>query len=289
VWVQSPVQQDTGRKELSEHELLDLAIERVRRFLRENGLHLLVALVTVIAALVAARTIAARRDASKLKAWSALAADGPVSYLYRTYAMDPDWTEQRRVEMMADCREIIDEHGRSKAVPWAMLRLAALHVLGEELDDASKTYESVMKEYGGTVCADSAREGLATVLEDMGDYTRAAGLYEEIAAERGTRFLMAAARCYEMAGELESAESTYSEVVEAAQTPELPRLARQRLRALDEGKPLGPPPALRRPRPLPPPIPEGTEPGAEGAETPEHGPSETPDPAPPDTPVQETD
>jgi predicted negative regulator of RcsB-dependent stress response len=220
--------------ELSDHELLDIMITRTRTFLRAHGVHVLFALAVLLLIVVVVQTIVAKRQAADIKGHQVLSDQRPVSLLTTAYARPTPAVEQDRLDMMEQCRQIIEEHGSSSAAPWARMRLAQLLALRQEWEKAAAQYEAVIAGYENETLRNAARAGLASVREDLGEFEEAAALYAQVATSLPV-YLVDAGRCYEMAGNLDGARAAYAELETADVPDSVKARAENRLKAIKRG------------------------------------------------------
>lgn len=262
------IQDRPKHDEISEHELLDVIIGRVKEFLRRYGLHVVLAVAVIALVGVLLKKAGERRVRRDIEAWKAMANLESTSRLREVYPYDPGRAEPVRAEMMQVCRGILEDQPGSTAAPWAKLKLAGLHAIGQEWPDATALYRQIIEDQPDSVVARLANSGLAATLEETGRYGEAAALYKELSGGKTGYDMFAAARCYELAGKSEAARKIYDRLANVENMPALAAAARARRMEIDEGNPLTPPPALMLPRSRPPTPPdEGTEePPADTAE-----------------------
>ncbi len=259
--------------ETAEDEVL-AALERVKDFLWENALHLLVAVGVIFLGVLGYQYYTLSREAETLQDWRAL---GGIPGNFQLLFTPSPGSEQMRKEAVAACRRILQTGSETSAHPWVMLRLASLLAGGEQWEEAAETYRQLLEEYPDGQAAKTALPGYAAVMEEMGDYERAAALYEELAAGDRKLHLFDAARCRELNGELEAAQALYRNFLQTPPADQLGDLARSRLTALARGEVLQPPP-----RP-----PEAKQPTIEAPEAPAETPLELLRPVPAETPLME--
>jgi len=234
---------------LSEHEILDIIVERAKGLARQYGLHVLLGVGVVFLGLTIHRIYSARQLERKATARRAVSEMLDVSYL--TLHSEP--IEQRRLKDIQRARDLAENGPRTDASPWITLKLGNLHAYAEEWQQAADAYGSVLQRYPDSAAAEVARTARAAALEALGRYGEAATLYGEAARTGLALHYLDSGRCHELAADAAAARGAYRALADNTDTPpELRKLAQSRLDDVSAGRLLDPPPALeplRKPAP----------------------------------------
>lgn len=253
----------------SDQEIIDHILAAVKPFLLKNGLHIALAVLVVVVAVVLFRTRGYRHERWTNDGWDAVAAVPDSAFLF---IYQPEQTDVLRRTAIEQCRLILEEGPETGATPWLLLKIANLHASGEEWSAAIETYNRLIGQYGDSLAADMAREGLGVALEEAGRYDEAAKVYETLAEGGTQRYLLHAGRSRELAGQVPAAEADYRRMLDGDVAGELQSVAKARLAELAAGHALRPPPEPRPPSPVetePPAGAPGAEPLAVPKDTPE--------------------
>jgi tetratricopeptide (TPR) repeat protein len=121
---------------------------------------------------------------------------------------------QTAVQML---KEIVDSAPGTNAAQQAMMYLGDAYTSQGKPADAASWYRRALSKARNTEAKAASLHGLAAALEDRGDFTQAAGRYEELAKlgvtdnERG-RAMIAQARCLGKAGQTQKAIEVYTAI-----------------------------------------------------------------------------
>jgi len=256
--------------EASDYEVLMRVLERARTLVRQNGLHVLLAVLVLVAAVVLYRTHHVRRQSRAHAAWELLGSLDDPSYAYMASPLE---AEQALALALAQVTEALANPADARTIPWLLLKQGSLLTAGGRWDEALEVYRRIVREYPDA--GELAEPAMAVVLEAAGRYEESAALRERLAADSADHWVDAG-RCRELAGDLAGAQASYRKALDAGLSDSLRELAADRLAALERGEPLPAPPEEPEPEPEAPAliVPQET-PFATG----------TADPAPPGAPA----
>lgn len=250
-------QQSTGP---SGSDALDAFVQRLRPFAQQYGRGALIALAAVLVVYFAWHGYRGKARAQRAASWEALSGLPATDQPY----MKRDEAEEMFLQAIDGCQEILDEHWKTDATPWVLLKMASAQGFAGLHEDALATHLRLQEEYPSHLAARISAPNLAGTMEQLGRYRDAATEYERIARQQGEHSSLwaDAARCWEMAGEKEAALRAYEKVAQE----EGFAAAAFRLKSLTAGKPLltaPPPPPSRETLPRGEDSPPGAEPSPE--------------------------
>ena len=240
-----------------EEDLLAVSLEGARKFFVANWLHIIFTLALVAAIVMAVKAYQLRRESHVLAAWGEL---GSVPADELQFVAQPEQAAQIRQEAMTTIQDVIQNPPEAAAVPWAQLQLGSLQADGADWTDAEHTFSVLTTKYPKSAPVATARAAQATSLEALGKYKEAGDMYEKLAGEDQPFYLLSAARCRELAGELDAAKKLYEKARDnAAKDQSMTQAATARLEDLAMGLPLTMPPVvqaakLAMPEPSPAPV-----------------------------------
>jgi len=114
--------------------------------------------------------------------------------------------------------ELLDRYGGTKSGKHGLLFKGDALLEGNKYDEAIDTYEKFLsKEKRDELLRTSARKGIATALEDKGEFAKAANVHENLArlleGNEAAEELMNAARCFTAASMYGNAIQDYEKVI----------------------------------------------------------------------------
>ena len=226
-----------------EEDLLAVSLQNARKFIVANWLHIVFALALVAAIAMAVRAYEYRRQSHVLAAWGEL---GSVPADELQFVAQPDKVEQMRQEALTAVGDVVQHPPEAAAMPWAQLQFGSLQADGGDWTGAARTFADLTTKYPLSEPVATARAALATSLEAQGKYKEAGDIYERLAGEDQPYYLLSAARCRELAGDLDAAKQLYEKARDnAAKDQSLAQSALARLQDLAMGLPLTVPPAVQ--------------------------------------------
>ena len=191
--------QPEPQQQQPEEDLLAASLEGARKFFVANWLHIIFALALVAAIVMAVKAYQLRRESHVLAAWGEL---GSVPADELEFVAQPEQAAQIRQEEITKIQDVIQHPPEAAAVPWAQLQLGSLQADGGDWTAAEHTFSVLTTKYPTSAPVGTARAAQATCLEALGKYKEAAAIYEDLAGDDQPYYLVSAARCRELAGEL---------------------------------------------------------------------------------------
>jgi len=236
---------ETRQETHVEHEKVLKALNRLKKFLWANALHVALIIAIIALGVTGARYYIARRETTDIQAWQTLALLPDASLMMM---QQEEKAAAIRGEAISACRDILDNASGTTATPWVLLRLGGLLAEEGKWESALTTYRRLLRNYRGTSAAKTAMPAYAAALEETGSYAEAASIYADLAADGQEVFLLDAGRCRELSGEPELAAAEYRRLTDTSAPERLRDMARTRLAALEDGRILSLPPEPKEPK-----------------------------------------
>jgi len=217
------------------HETFGRLLEQVTGFLRRRWRLISPSVVAVVVLATVFYAYHNKLLVEETQSWREAA---PILLLTDLMGMGGSRAAEVHREVVQACRSILESRWRTSATPWVLLKLAnAEYALGR-LNDAVETYETLLAEHRAAPASTMARPSYAALLEDLGRYDEAAQVYEALAEdEQGiSRFWIDAGRSRELALKKDLAQKNYRRFLDSNGAAGLRKLARARLRFLEEGR-----------------------------------------------------
>jgi len=140
-------------------------------------------------------------------------------------------------EIIKACNDILDNHWKSTATPWVLLKLANAQLKTGKAEDAAGNYRKLMDSYSKHLAARLAKRLYGCALEEQKKHAEAAKWFERVdESETGdfkARLYWDAGRNYERSDSSEEAVEAYREVLELVPEGPLAELSRFRLESLN--------------------------------------------------------
>jgi len=191
------------KKEMRKDPLL-IFIAQSQDFLRAEWIKIVSTVLVIILVVTAAAFFIKGRRNSEINAY-----DAALTALQNNA---PEATDLLKT--------IVDRYGGSHYAADALLRLGNQYFRQKEYDTSEKYFRQYIDKYAGDPLSDfNAYRGLGVVLEEKGDYRKAASTYEEFVSRHknspfSTMMHNSAAKAYWLAGDKESARRYFSIVAE---------------------------------------------------------------------------
>ncbi len=226
-----------------EEDLLSQSLRSAEEFFAHNWLHLILILATIGAAAIAWQVYTYRHQSHTMTAWGEL---GSLPGSELQFLVEPQQAAQLRQEAVTVTEDILKNSPHTSATPWMMLQLGSLQADSGDWTAASRAFSDLTTDYPKSEAAEAGKAALAASLESLGKYKEAGDLYESLAAGGTHPYrLLSAARCRELAGDLDAAKKLYGQVRDLKTKDEdLADLAAARLDDIALGKRLLPPPPV---------------------------------------------
>ena len=275
----------------TDEDVLAHTLKSAEEFLSHNWLHLILILAIVGAGIVAWRVYSYRRQSHTMTAWGEL---GSLPGSELQFLVEPQQATQLRQEAITVSEDILKNSPHTSATPWLMLQVGSLQADSDDWTAASRAFSKLTTDYPESEAAEPGKAALAASLESLGKYKEAGDLYQSLAAGGTHPYrLLSAARCRELAGDLDAAKKLYEKVRDLKTKDEdLADMAVARLEDIGLGKRLLPPPPLKSAAPaIAAPVPAlepsalPTPPAGTPEKAPAPAPTTTPEKAPPAAPA----
>jgi len=191
------------KKELKKDPLLIMTAQ-VLDFLRAEWLKIVSTILAVVLVITAATFVVKGRKRSQINAY-----DAALTAVQNNAPEAPDLL-----------KAVTEKYGSSTYAADALLRLGNMYFRQKEYDTSEKYFKQYIDKYAGDPFSDfNAYRGLGVVLEEKGDYSKAAATYEDFNSKhKNSPFTsmmhIAAAKAYWLAGDKESAKRYFSIVAE---------------------------------------------------------------------------
>lgn len=230
-----PERQPQAHREPVHHGPEEAAMAALKVFREKYAWHTLSILLGVLILLFVVKGYQNRRAADRRSSWSHLEALGSVYP-----GMPAKKAEEERDRIVTGCQNILNDHWKTSATPWVMLKMARTQLGAGKPADAAKSFKKLIDEYGDRLPARLAWRLYGCALEEDAKYKGAAQWFEKVAprltGDMKARVLWDAGRNYESAHDRGAAQKAYNEVVKLDPKSELGRLAEYRLEALKLGE-----------------------------------------------------
>lgn len=198
---------------------IESSYQRVHDFAEKHWRVVVIAAAVIVVAVVASMLVLRARSSAEATAQTLwLRAQDDLMIGETASAMDVT-------------NELLNRHGGTPSGQRALLLKADILAAQGDLAEAERFYrQAIDKLQGDALLATSARRGLAVLLENKGDLSGAAAIYDGIGRtgepEGGRIFdLRAAGRCYAALGESDKAIAAYQAIVDRYEG-DLDRVAR---------------------------------------------------------------
>lgn len=218
---------------------MENARERVRQYLEtlnKNKLWIGIGVAIVIAISVPIYLYKQNKNDDFNEAWSRIWRIG-----YETAIAQQEDPEKRIEAIDSYINEytfLKNNLSTTGATPWLLLELGNAQYKAEKYNEAVITYREFLERFGSHSLAHTVRQSLGFAYEENGQHKEAVEQFEKIKTDAEAEFMktqamLAAGRCYEKLGQLDSAVAEYKNVIESSPDSYWSKTAKYRLEEID--------------------------------------------------------